>query len=794
MQKIYKFAVLVLFLVGGTLFLFNNFVTNYNNEIEKTKHKIEGVEFAQKLQKLILKLQKLRGYSQFDEMYTSSTDWEVVKNSVELIRADVKKDLNVFKKSNISYPLFYDDDYEYIIKEIENLISTSEEDRSVLYQKYTHIISQLHEKMYNIGFKSKLLLESDSDKYFFVETMLKHVPNFIEVVGKIRAKTTKAIIDKSTDAELRFSIQNSCLICEEHSSLIYKTINEIDENNKKTRLLALLTNVVNETKKMREHVKKTVSSNSEIGINALDFFTMATNVIDKAFILYSTDAEFLNQKLVAKLEELNNTKLYGTIIGAMVVLFIIVTIISMVRSYMLYTKSEKKIKNNLTSIIKLKNDLEKCKTIAEISSAALYFFSNKFNVVQGAIYLFNEENEKLYLASSYATNEMKAIIEMGEGTIGEVAVQMKHIHTHVSGSEKKRHFGIESITIEPTDICTIPLISYEKIFGVLQLAFIEKNTIVYNDDFAYFIDMIIGFLRDTQYSDMNKKYIELIDKHVITSKTNTKGIITDVSDAFTKISGYSKEEIIGKSHSIVAHPDTPKEVYKNLWNTILSGKIYRGEIKNLNKNGKEYWIETTITPQTDKYNNILGFSAIIRDITDRKRIEEYSITDSLTGLYNRRFFDSNFTKEYNISKRENKSLVLLIIDIDYFKQYNDMYGHQKGDEVLKAISMSMKVLFKRANDYVYRLGGEEFAISFYSNNMENAINRAELLRKNIQELKIEHKGSDISQYISISIGLFLLEKGCSMDVDEIFKVTDEALYKAKNSGRNTIETVNINPL
>lgn len=791
MEKFLKIGVLIMFLIGGTLFLFNNFVTNYNQEIEKTKHKIEGVEFAQKLQKFILKLQKLRGYSQFEEMSVSEANWDVVKNSVEMIKTDVKKDIFNIKRFNSLYPTLFDEGYIHIINEIETLLENSnKEDRTILYQKYTHIIAQLHEKMYNIGFKSRLLLESESDKYFYVETMLKNIPNFIEVIGKIRAKTTKAIMDKSTNAELKYSIQNNCLICEEHTKQIYKTISEIGNDTEKTRLLSMLESIHVETNSMREYVKNTIMSD-KTNIDALEFFTIATNLIDKAFSLYSVNAEFLNQKLYVKLGELNETKRYGIIIGAIVVLFIFLTIFSMIRSYMLYSKSEKKIKNNLTSIIKLKNDLEKCKTIQDISSSALYFFSNKFNIIQGAIYLFNEENNKLYLASSYATNEMKPIVELGEGLIGEVAIQMKHIHIHSNST--KTHFKIESTTIEPNNICTIPLISYDKIFGVLQLGFLGKNEIIHNDDFQYFIDMIIGFLRDAKHLETTKKYIELIDKHVITSKTNTKGIITDVSDAFTKISGYSKKEIIGKSHSVVAHPDTPKEVYENLWKTILSGKIYKGEVKNLNKNGNEYWIETTITPQMDKYNNILGFSAIIRDITDKKRIEEYSITDALTGLYNRRFFDSNFTKEYKISKRDNKNLVLLIIDIDYFKQYNDFYGHQKGDEVLKSISVAMKSSFKRANDYVYRLGGEEFAISFYSNNQKNALERAEFLRKNIEDLKIEHQASDISKYVSISIGLSFMTKECTMEIDEIYNITDEALYKAKNSGRNRIESAVFNP-
>ena len=129
----------------------------------------------------------------------------------------------------------------------------------------------------------------------------------------------------------------------------------------------------------------------------------------------------------------------------------------------------------------------------------------------------------------------------------------------------------------------------------------------------------------------------------------------------------------------------------------------------------------------------------------------------------------------------------MVIDIDFFKQYNDMYGHQKGDEALKSVSLAMKLSFKRANDYVYRLGGEEFAITFYINSIENAIERTQALIKSIEELKIEHKGSSVSENISISIGLTYITKECSMDPAEIYRVTDDTLYRAKKGGRNRVE-------
>lgn len=790
MQKIYKFVLLVLLLSGGSLFLLNQFVSNYNQQINKTKNEINGVAFAQKLQFFILNIQKLRGYNQFSENFLSKQDYKLVEDEIRFVTLNIKKDIDEIKSFEKLYPELYDNSYNSIIKELSETMHDSSIDGDVKFKKFTYVIEQLKEKMYHLGFKSELLLESDSDKYFLVDIMLKHIPNLIETVAKIRGEASKAILENSATGELKYSLANSCMLCKDNSKQIFKILNGMSEDIEKARLITLLDGVTLESEKMQEYVKKTVVSQN-VDLNALDFFRISTGVISKIFELYKTDSEFLNKKLITKLNRLEETKLTGMIVGIVVVLFIVLTIASMARSSILYIRSEKKIKNNLTSIINLKNELEKCTTIQDISSASLYFFANKFNIVQGAIYIFNEENNKLYLASAYAANKMQPIVELGEGLIGEVAIQKRHIHTLIN--DDKRVLSIESITVNPSNICTIPLISYDKLFGVLQLGFINENQIVHNDDFKYFIDMIIGFLRDARNFETNKKYIDLIDKYVITSKTNTKGVITDVSDAFTKITGYTKDEVIGKTHSIVSHHDTSKEVYKNIWETITAGKIYKGEIKNLNKNGMEYWVEITITPSTDRYQNILGYSAILHDITDKKRIEEHSITDSLTGLYNRRFFDETFTNELRISKRENKTLVLLIIDIDYFKQYNDTYGHIRGDEALKDVAVTMKSFFKRANDYAYRLGGEEFAVSFYTNNINSAFERAELLRKKIEDLKIEHSASGVSDYLSISIGLSFIQKECIMEADEIYQITDKALYKAKNSGRNRVEVATINP-
>ena len=196
------------------------------------------------------------------------------------------------------------------------------------------------------------------------------------------------------------------------------------------------------------------------------------------------------------------------------------------------------------------------------------------------------------------------------------------------------------------------------------------------------ISKVINIFLNLKQIQEIKTFNHLIDKNVITSTTNTRGKIISVSEAFCEISGYTKEELLGKNHNILKHPDMPDSIYKELWETISSGKVWKGELKNLKKNGDYYWVNAVIEPSFSKEGKIVGYSAIRYDITDKKLIEILSITDGLTNIYNRRYFDEIFPKIINNAKRKNELVSFLFMDIDHFKLYNDNYGNQKGDEFL----------------------------------------------------------------------------------------------------------------
>ena len=279
-------------------------------------------------------------------------------------------------------------------------------------------------------------------------------------------------------------------------------------------------------------------------------------------------------------------------------------------------------------------------------------------------------------------------------------------------------------------------------------------------------------------------YINIVNENIIISSTDKQGIITDVSEAFCKISGYTKEELIGQTHNLIRHPDMSDSFYKDMWDTLLSKKEWKGEIKNKDKSGHDYWVFAIITPVL-KNDDIVGFTAIRTNITDKKHIEYLSITDELTQLYNRRFFNTKIEKEINRAKRENTYLSFLIMDIDYFKEFNDTYGHQKGDFALEEVSKVLKKYTNRSSDFAFRLGGEEFGI-ITRLEKEKIIEFANNIKNEIEELHIEHKKSSISEYLTISIGITSRTGLDLLDSNTLYKEADDSLYLAKNKGRNCI--------
>ena len=287
-----------------------------------------------------------------------------------------------------------------------------------------------------------------------------------------------------------------------------------------------------------------------------------------------------------------------------------------------------------------------------------------------------------------------------------------------------------------------------------------------------------------------KLFIKPFKEFSFYSETDLDGNITDISDSLCDLLGFNKEELIAKKHSIIKHPSENPLKYVKIWQTISKGKIWIGELRCKHKFGHDIWYKSIIFPKKDINGVIVGYGAKRQDITDRKIAELQSITDDLTNLYNKRFFKQIFSNERNRAKRNKKNLVLLMLDIDNFKKYNDMYGHFEGDKALKKVASIIRSNAKRANDFGFRLGGEEFAIITSNLSTDKIMKYSQKIRESIFNQKIIHKDNLDIGFLSVSIGVFNLEIKDSYCCDEIYKFADIALYRAKNSGRNKVVVYN----
>ena len=171
---------------------------------------------------------------------------------------------------------------------------------------------------------------------------------------------------------------------------------------------------------------------------------------------------------------------------------------------------------------------------------------------------------------------------------------------------------------------------------------------------------------------------------------------------------------------------------------------------------------------------------------NERRLEELSLVDELTTLYNRRHFNQLMDKEFKRAIRHKSKLTFMMVDVDNFKLYNDTYGHSMGDDVLRSVSFTLKNTLKRSEDTAFRLGGEEFGVLLVAVSKEDADKVGETLIGAIEDLEIEHSKNSASQYVTASMGIVTMIPTLNDSVDKLVIKADELLYKAKQNGRNRV--------
>lgn len=274
------------------------------------------------------------------------------------------------------------------------------------------------------------------------------------------------------------------------------------------------------------------------------------------------------------------------------------------------------------------------------------------------------------------------------------------------------------------------------------------------------------------------------------------GRVIGANNAFAKLMGANPEDIVGQLQSDLLPSDRADWAERQNNAVLESGEpLIFDEL--IFSEGKKIWYEVHKTPFEDPESDYQGIVIMARDISLRKQTEEKlsseasdfevkMLNDELTGIANRRAFDLQFAKLWQEACEEQELLSLVMCDIDFFKYYNDNYGHQKGDQALQCVANALQDVCEKSDCFVGRYGGEEFVVLIKGGNATKALKVAENIRQAIEKSHIEHLYSSVNTILTMSMGLSSLFPSELNSMKTLLAEADRALYDAKESGRDQI--------
>jgi diguanylate cyclase (GGDEF)-like protein/PAS domain S-box-containing protein len=249
------------------------------------------------------------------------------------------------------------------------------------------------------------------------------------------------------------------------------------------------------------------------------------------------------------------------------------------------------------------------------------------------------------------------------------------------------------------------------------------------------------------------------------------------------------------------HPDERESVVNFCVAQSKAGADHEADYRALARDGSHVWIRDVVHVVRDADGEVEALIGFMFDISERKKteaklvdlqkeLEALSFKDGLTGVANRRMFDSVMESEWSNARRNNQPISLIMLDIDYFKQYNDHYGHVQGDDCLKRVAQTLNSAGKRSRDFFARFGGEEFILVLPETDQASAFKVAERCRNLIFKTQIPHDKSEVSQLLTVSIGVGTIVPSQSDAPLRFIEEVDKRLYQAKQQGRNCISCGN----
>jgi diguanylate cyclase (GGDEF)-like protein/PAS domain S-box-containing protein len=338
-------------------------------------------------------------------------------------------------------------------------------------------------------------------------------------------------------------------------------------------------------------------------------------------------------------------------------------------------------------------------------------------------------------------------------------------------------------------ICAIPLVIRGELFGAITL--FSAHAEHFNDEpLMHALDNIAARVSVALESSFDHEQLRLLGTALATASnavfiTNRRGVIQWVNEAFIRLSGYTRNEIIGNTPRFLKSGAHDQAYYAQMWQIILDGEPFSSETTERRKDGSLYTVRQVITPVRGRDGEISHFISMHEDISEQlaaqKQIERMAHFDALTGLPNRSLFLDRLQQAISLCKRTSEHTALLFLDLDKFKPVNDTYGHAMGDALLKAVAERLQNCV-RESDTVARIAGDEFTIIL--SRVGCRTDATAVAEKIVRAIGEPFAIDGQTLRIGISIGIALYPDDARHE-QELVKRADDAMYQAKHRGRNT---------
>lgn len=416
---------------------------------------------------------------------------------------------------------------------------------------------------------------------------------------------------------------------------------------------------------------------------------------------------------------------------------------------------------------------------------------------KGSIFIVEDNPEVLIMKTQIGLSEpiqkACAIVPFGRCICGRAALTQEiQFADHIDNRHETLHDGIN-----PHGHYCIPTLFEGNTLGVINLYLREGH--YHNPKEEEFLISISHTLAGILVRKKAEKEMKKLSMSVEQSTdwvviTNRHGNIEYVNNAVKEITGYKRKELIRKNPKIFQSGKHDNKFYKEMWDTILSGRTFPAIFINRKKNGELFYLNQTITPLRDEKGDITHFIATGKDITQQKFMEEkinyLAYYDALTGLPNRNLFIDRVTQAVARAEHRKKLVTVIVANIDRFKLINDTYGPSIGDKVLNEVGEKLSKSL-REGDTVARLGSDEFGIALIDvAHSEDIILLAEKIMKNVAQ-PIKANGEEIVLTLSMGISVY---PDAGKDAHELIRNADLALSTAKQQGRKNYQfyTANMN--